>query len=298
MSHAASNWAWWDARGLKPNAKLVLLALADYADDRNQCWPSYETLADKCDISRTSVYSAIKDLKSAALIRVTQRREDDKQLSNLYTLLTKKKAVKQADQSSDQSSDLSSDLSSDQSSDVCTQTVNRTVNRTVNQNPKEKGGVQKSKEVEFPSELDTPEFRKQWELYESYRTENRYKRLKPSSVITKLNEMAEWGHETAMDAVRQTIGNGWQGIFAPKSIPSKPRAEGAPQPKESSAQKPRSTWDIKQQIEAIDDRLNELRKHRAEVAGGDYVWDSPVFKVEYGALFSKRKQLNAQLINQ
>ena len=290
MSHAASNWAWWDARGLKPNAKLVLLALADYADDRSQCWPSYETLADKCDISRTSVYNAIKDLKLAVLIRVTQRREDDRQLSNLYTLLTKKKAVKQVDLSSK----LSSDLSSKQGSTVCTQTVNR----TVNQNPKEKGGGQKSKEVEFPSELDTSEFRKQWELYEAYRTENRFKRLKPSSVITKLNEMAEWGHETAMDAVRQTIGNGWQGIFAPKSISSKPRAEGAPQPKESSAQKPRSTWDIKQQIEAIDDRLNELRKHRAEVAGGDYVWDSLAFKIEYKALFSKRKQLNAQLINQ
>ena len=114
MNQHPTTWAW--AQDLKGLSKLVLLGLADYFGTKSKAaFPSFETLADKCDISRTSVYNAIKDLKLAVLIRVTQRREDDRQLSNLYTLLTKKKAVKQVD--------LSSKLSSDLSSRSCTRPV-------------------------------------------------------------------------------------------------------------------------------------------------------------------------------
>ena len=118
--------------------------------------------------------------------------------------------------------------------------------------------------------------------------------LKPSSVQTKLSELAEWGHDTAIEAIRQTIGNGWQGIFPPKSISSKPRAEGAPQPDKSSAQK--SPWELKQQLEAIEERMNELKKRRAEVAGGDYVWDNQESRREFYELCKKRKTINAQRI--
>ncbi len=38
MSVAATQWAWRQA--LKPAAKLVLLALADRANDAGECWPS------------------------------------------------------------------------------------------------------------------------------------------------------------------------------------------------------------------------------------------------------------------
>jgi len=37
------NWAW--RQGLPPTPKLVLMALADAADDHGVCWPSVTTLA-------------------------------------------------------------------------------------------------------------------------------------------------------------------------------------------------------------------------------------------------------------
>ena len=291
--------------------KLVLIALADYADDRHQCWPAYETLADKTSMGRTSVYNAIKKLAEVGAISITNRYEEGKKISNLYTLnlawggdLSSDVRTKETDLSSHvrtkektpekqaPSSDLSSNLSSNLSSDV------RTITTRENQKPepKTKGDVQDSNSVEFPNELDTPEFRKTWETYEAYRTANKFKRLKPVSVQTKLDEMAGWGHEAAVASIRETIGNGWQGIFAPKSSPSKPSAEGAPKAQEGSA-KPLSTWEITKKIEAIEARQKELLKRRAEVAGGDYVWDSPEIKAEYYELGTKRKQLNRELIN-
>ncbi|MGB5255148.1 MAG: helix-turn-helix domain-containing protein, partial [Sedimenticolaceae bacterium] len=43
------NWAWRQA--LTPTLKLVLMALADAADDQGVCWPSVSTLAKKCSVS-------------------------------------------------------------------------------------------------------------------------------------------------------------------------------------------------------------------------------------------------------
>ena len=46
MSIVAMNWAW--GRQLKPTAQLVLMSLADAADDdQGVCWPSIPTLARK-----------------------------------------------------------------------------------------------------------------------------------------------------------------------------------------------------------------------------------------------------------
>ena len=82
-------------------------------------------------------------------------------------------------------------------------------------------------EIEFPEALNTPEFKEQWNNFEAYRRENKFRRMKPRTIKAKLAEMDEWGEEVAIEQIRQTISNGWQGIFPPKSLPSKPRAAGA-----------------------------------------------------------------------
>lgn len=48
--------------------KMVLLCLADFANDRGQCWPSIETIAGKCSCSDRTVQKAIKRLREWGIL--------------------------------------------------------------------------------------------------------------------------------------------------------------------------------------------------------------------------------------
>ena len=79
------NWAW--GRRLKPTAKLVLMSLADAADDQGVCWPSVPTLARMCCISTRTVQRIVGELMEAGLLRAEPRfRKDRSRSSNRYCL--------------------------------------------------------------------------------------------------------------------------------------------------------------------------------------------------------------------
>lgn len=79
------NWAWRQA--LKPVPKLVLMALADIADDKGICWPSMSTVATKCNVSTRTIRRCIQDLVTRDLLQVEQRyRRDGSSSSNRYRL--------------------------------------------------------------------------------------------------------------------------------------------------------------------------------------------------------------------
>lgn len=67
MSHLATNWA-AELRGIPPMAKLVLLRLADRADESGICYPSQRRLAAECCITERTVRNAITNLNSLGLV--------------------------------------------------------------------------------------------------------------------------------------------------------------------------------------------------------------------------------------
>ena len=67
MSHQATNWA-AELRGIPPMAKLVLLRLADRADESGICYPSQRRLAAECGITERTVRNAITDLICRGLV--------------------------------------------------------------------------------------------------------------------------------------------------------------------------------------------------------------------------------------
>jgi len=85
MSFSAMNWAWKQA--LTPHAKLLLMALADRADDQGACWPSIPRLAQQCRLSPRTVQRLLQALVAAALLRAEPRfRADGSRTSNRYYL--------------------------------------------------------------------------------------------------------------------------------------------------------------------------------------------------------------------
>lgn len=69
-----------------PLRKLVLIKLADNANDMGECWPSYQHIADQCEIDRSTVRKHIKHLEAQSLLRIENREGPKGNTSNLYQL--------------------------------------------------------------------------------------------------------------------------------------------------------------------------------------------------------------------
>ena len=84
----------WDAVGLaakakcqNPTAKLVLIMIANYADENFSSYPSYKKLSELCGCDERTIQRAIKSLVADGMVEVMARYNDDgKQTSNTYTL--------------------------------------------------------------------------------------------------------------------------------------------------------------------------------------------------------------------
>lgn len=71
-----------------PLRKLVLLKLADNANDQGECWPSYQYIADQCEMSKRSVMMHINKLIEDGLLKKECRLGGEKgNESNVYTLM-------------------------------------------------------------------------------------------------------------------------------------------------------------------------------------------------------------------
>jgi DNA-binding transcriptional MocR family regulator len=69
-----------------PLRKLVLIKLADNASDQGECWPSYQHIADQCEIGRSTVKLHIRELERAGFLRREYRRKGELNQSNVFHL--------------------------------------------------------------------------------------------------------------------------------------------------------------------------------------------------------------------
>ncbi|MGE6778288.1 helix-turn-helix domain-containing protein [Vreelandella titanicae] len=69
-----------------PARKLVLIKLADNANDQGECWPSYGHIAKECEMGKSTVRAHIKALEDAGFLTIKNRRSGELNQSNLYLL--------------------------------------------------------------------------------------------------------------------------------------------------------------------------------------------------------------------
>lgn len=72
MSIQAMSWVFTLSK-LDPYKKIVLMSLADNANDEGYCWPSMDTIAYKSSMSKTTVRRHIKSLEELNLLTKHQR---------------------------------------------------------------------------------------------------------------------------------------------------------------------------------------------------------------------------------
>ena len=85
MSVRASTWA-WSLEEVMGSEALVLLALADQANDEGLCWPSQEKLAPKARQSVSTLRRSLRGLEKMGLLTTITRSSTRGRRSNLYLL--------------------------------------------------------------------------------------------------------------------------------------------------------------------------------------------------------------------
>ena len=85
MSIRAMVWA-FEQQCPSPAAKLVLIKLADHADDEGRCWPSQSRIASDCGLTRQWVNAQVKALAKLGLIECKQAIDEHGQHANRYFL--------------------------------------------------------------------------------------------------------------------------------------------------------------------------------------------------------------------
>ncbi|MFW8589915.1 helix-turn-helix domain-containing protein [Glaciecola sp. 2405UD65-10] len=76
----------WSKEFHSANAKFVMLKLADNANDKGECWPSYLTIAKYCGLSRQTAIAQITKLESYDLLKIEPRKGKKGSASNRYKL--------------------------------------------------------------------------------------------------------------------------------------------------------------------------------------------------------------------
>lgn len=66
--------------------KLVLLKLADNANDQGECWPSYQYIADQCEMSKRSAINHIEALCEMGIVSKESRKGPKGNSTNVYII--------------------------------------------------------------------------------------------------------------------------------------------------------------------------------------------------------------------
>lgn len=134
----------------------------------------------------------------------------------------------------------------------------------------------------FPSVLDREDFKTVWEEYVAYRKQRKLSTLTEQGVALKLKELAEWGVLDAVTAIRQTIANGWQGIFrktTQQQMPFNPTQPAKPAQRPPSAQELADRKDAANAAKELENSLlgsilegfEEMKRNGGEIPVRDYI---------------------------
>jgi len=77
----------WEKDYGDPSRKLVMLCLADMANNAGVCWPSMATIAKRCSLTRSPVLRHLKALAEAGHITITHQFKDGSKTSNRYQIM-------------------------------------------------------------------------------------------------------------------------------------------------------------------------------------------------------------------
>jgi len=160
--------------------------------------------------------------------------------------------------------------------------------RTIMEYRKGKEGKGKDKDAcglspVTPLLSSSPDFLSAWAEWEQHRREIKHP-LTPTAAKQQIARLDAMGPERATAAIRNSIANGWRGLFEPKDGPG-------PQ----TTTKPESVWELNTRLTAIKERLVQLRSKSPGEHCDLMAFLSEDERAELGALVKAKKEIESKL---
>ena len=204
MSRIATDWAW--SLDLKAPQKILILSLADRADEYHCCYPSIQRLVKDTGLDKKTIGKWINLMIEDGLISDTGERKGPTKRVRVLRLNIEFECTQKRDDTK------SGNVPKNGSLNV---PKNGSQNQSLetNNEPKKKGFDAKKEPI--PDWLD----REIWFNWIDYRNEIKkpFKTKKTFELQVKfLLECLEEGYSPE-EIINQSIANGWQGLFKPKN---------------------------------------------------------------------------------
>lgn len=196
--------------------KFVLVKLADNANDDGVCWPSYDHIAEMCEMSRRTVIRHIAELEKMGLISVRTRKGSEGNKSNVYQLNLD--SVNLSPPSDKQGKKVVTE-DHPPSDPMTPESINEPVIEPINKNNTKKDSLEGSLilDGEYPEELNLTA----WGEWLNYRRKVLNKSYKSDRSerkgISKLLGIAGDDLVLQQKIIDQSIDEDWQGLFPLKT---------------------------------------------------------------------------------
>jgi len=201
-----------------PLRKLVLIKLADNASDQGECWPSYQHIADQCEIDRSTVRKHIKHLEAQGLVRIENREGPKGNSTNLYYLTLRNPVGQNSTPVGPESTGVGPQP---------TPPVGPESTRTSHSFEPVTEPVEQTVAAAPSAKKKTPKFdpmtckpanvsEQTWADWCQHRREIR-KPLTATTCAKQAKTLA--GHHAPDAVINQSISNGWTGLFPEKVLP-------------------------------------------------------------------------------
>ncbi len=201
-----------------PLRKLVLIKLADNANDMGECWPSYQHIADQCEIGRSTVKVHVRELEKSGLLRREFRRKGELNQSNVFHLALEGGAAPALCGGAGDNPPRAGDnpgggAGAAPRTSHSFEPVTEPVEQTVASAPSAKKKATKFDPMTCkPSNVSE----QTWADWCQHRKEIR-KPLTATTCAKQAKTLA--GHHSPDAVINQSISNGWTGLFPEKMLP-------------------------------------------------------------------------------
>ena len=209
MSAEATNWVWKHSEAVGSD-RLVLLALADFCNEKAECYASYGTLVKKTKLSPATVYRCLKSLRDMGeIVQLTQGAlgNGGEDASEWHLPKCQNEVTFNLNASC-----LQSELST-----IHNNTDNKGATPTASPKARKKQSNSQPSSLFNPEGVPLPHgprFAHVWREFCQHRKEIKAK-LTPTAVGKILGDLGAVSEADAYDALAKSIRNGWRGVFLP-----------------------------------------------------------------------------------